>query len=133
MEKARALVTSMPRRGSWTPEMEEDAAAVIATALDEQLTLLSDPNAVHINMLRGMIAKPSWKQIQHLYPEESRTALDEAREAERMALMSEVSNKACEWADNYPQSSDGRNTFILFAEWARGRALKPTPQRSEPT
>lgn len=29
--------------------------------------LLSDPNAVHANMLRGTIAKPSVDQIAHLY------------------------------------------------------------------
>lgn len=32
-------------------------------------TKLTDPNAVHINMLRGTIAKPSLGQIAHLYPE----------------------------------------------------------------
>lgn len=31
--------------------------------------ILQNPNAVHINMLRGSIAKPSWDQIKHLYPE----------------------------------------------------------------
>ena len=31
--------------------------------------LLKDPVAVHINMLRGRIAKPSWAAIKHLYPE----------------------------------------------------------------
>lgn len=32
--------------------------------------ILSNPVAVHLNMLRGGIARPSWSQIQHLYPEE---------------------------------------------------------------
>lgn len=31
---------------------------------------LRNPNFVHINMLRGGIAKPTWQQIKHLYPEE---------------------------------------------------------------
>ena len=31
---------------------------------------LADPNAVHINMLRGVIAKPTIAQIRHLYGEE---------------------------------------------------------------
>ena len=29
----------------------------------------ADPNVVHINMLRGTLAKPTWEQIKHLYPE----------------------------------------------------------------
>ncbi|HEY1980715.1 MAG TPA: hypothetical protein VGH13_11560 [Xanthobacteraceae bacterium] len=32
--------------------------------------ILANPVAVHLNMLRGGIAKPSWAQIKHLYPEE---------------------------------------------------------------
>lgn len=31
--------------------------------------LLRDPNAIHANMLRGTIAKPTREQILHLYPE----------------------------------------------------------------
>jgi hypothetical protein len=31
---------------------------------------LQDPIAVHLNMLRGDIAKPSWANIKHLYPEQ---------------------------------------------------------------
>jgi hypothetical protein len=31
---------------------------------------LTDPVVVHANMLRGTIAKPTWKQIKHLYPEQ---------------------------------------------------------------
>lgn len=30
--------------------------------------ILADPDAVHINMLRGTIAKPSVEQIRHIYP-----------------------------------------------------------------
>lgn len=33
---------------------------------------LSDPVVVHANMLRGTIAKPTWEQIKHLYPEKFR-------------------------------------------------------------
>ena len=36
---------------------------------DEALALLRDPGAVHLNMLRGSIAKPSRENILHLYPE----------------------------------------------------------------
>ena len=31
---------------------------------------LTDPIVVHANMLRGTIAKPTWEQIAHLYPEQ---------------------------------------------------------------
>jgi hypothetical protein len=31
---------------------------------------LTDPVVVHANMLRGTIAKPTWEQIKHLYPEQ---------------------------------------------------------------
>jgi hypothetical protein len=36
-----------------------------------------------------------------------------ARKAEREM----IANKAREWAAHYPEASDGRNTFVLFAEW----------------
>ena len=49
----------------------------------------------------------------------------EAAEANARALaFAEVEQKAREWAEHYPQSSDGRNTFILFAEWAEGQASR---------
>ncbi len=34
------------------------------------LRQLQQPVVVHMNMLRGIIAKPTWEQIKHLYPEE---------------------------------------------------------------
>jgi hypothetical protein len=36
----------------------------------KQIEMLRDPVAVHLNMLRGGIAKPSWANIKHLYPEQ---------------------------------------------------------------
>lgn len=44
------------------------------------LDLCEDPDAVHANMLRGVIAKPTWSQILHVYPEEAIAA--ESRLAE---------------------------------------------------
>lgn len=32
-----------------------------------------------------------------------------------------IANKAREWAAHYQQGSDGRNTFILMAEWIESR------------
>lgn len=60
---------------------------------DETAKQLSDPLAVHINMMRGTIAKPSIENIRHIYPEiaqgefEARCAL---RSAEARALAAEA-------------------------------------------
>jgi hypothetical protein len=40
-----------------------------------------------------------------------------------LSMWQEVSAKAREWAAHYAPGTDGRNTFILFAEWAEQRAL----------
>ena len=53
-------------------------------AAEADINKLKDPNVVHLNMLRGGIAKPSWGQIEHLYPEQVATfrkELDRARAA----------------------------------------------------
>ena len=43
--------------------------------------IMSDPNAVHINMLRGTIAKPTVNQIIHLYGADTlRAALAQLKE-----------------------------------------------------
>lgn len=36
-----------------------------------------------------------------------------------------IANKARQYAGYYPEASDGRNTFILLAEWIEARATKP--------
>lgn len=33
-----------------------------------------------------------------------------------------IANKARQFAGHYPEASDGRNTFILLAEWIEARA-----------
>lgn len=38
-------------------------------AVDKAVEIVADPQAVHVNMLRGTIAKPSIQQIAHTYPE----------------------------------------------------------------
>lgn len=47
--------------------------------------LISNPEAVHINILRGTIARPSFEQFQHLYPAEFITQKEE-RDKLRAAL-----------------------------------------------
>lgn len=36
-----------------------------------------------------------------------------------------ITAKAREWAEHYSRGSDGRNTFILFAEWVEKRKDAP--------
>lgn len=38
-------------------------------------------------------------------------------------LVDMIAAKAREYAEHYPQSSDGRNTFLIFAEWVEALAL----------
>jgi uncharacterized coiled-coil DUF342 family protein len=45
------------------------AVTEILSRYDELKTILANPIAVHLNMLRGEIAKPSLENIEHLYPE----------------------------------------------------------------
>ncbi len=44
---------------------------------------LQDPVVVHLNMLRGTIAKPTWEQVKHLYPVELEDELNRDRLARR--------------------------------------------------
>lgn len=54
---------------------ETHAAAMLRALAAErdrlmaEMARLRDPDAVHVNMLRGSIAKPSLTQIMHIYPE----------------------------------------------------------------
>jgi hypothetical protein len=62
---------------------ERDEARAEYRRYGELRALLSDPNAVHVNMLRGEIAKPSWEQMKHLRPEESAAELEDSLDALR--------------------------------------------------
>jgi len=46
-----------------------------------------------------------------------RIAYEQGRDEEREAIAAE----ARRYASFYPEGSDGRNTFILFAEWIENR------------
>lgn len=60
------------------PSAQCEADHATLSAVIDQMAALSDPNAVHINMLRGTIAKPSVEQIIHIYGEDVlRAALDQ--------------------------------------------------------
>jgi hypothetical protein len=76
-------------------EILDETLPIVARAYDAleaqalQIAVLSDPAAVHLNMLRGGIAKPSVPNIWHLYGEEA--LLAEAPEHIRTALSNSVS------------------------------------------
>lgn len=58
-----------------------DEAEDTITALRAEVEALKDPNVVHVNMLRGGIAKPSIAQIIHIYGEDTiRTALTQTKD-----------------------------------------------------
>ena len=40
-----------------------------SSVIQELEASLLDPGCVHVNMLRGGIAKPSWNNILHIYPD----------------------------------------------------------------
>jgi hypothetical protein len=87
---------------------------------------LTDPVVVHANMLRGTIAKPTWDQIKHLYPEQ--TAPEPTRE--------EIIEECAKRADNIgriPDNTDERRAHIYCAtEIAKAiRALSLIKPRSE--
>ena len=61
-----------------TPTNSGESAAVEG-ATTKRSDPLSDPNVIHVNMLRGTIAKPSISQIIHIYgAEKLRAALRES-------------------------------------------------------
>lgn len=72
-----------------------DDVALLLDAYDElkgDLAKLTDPNVVHLNMLRGGIAMPSWAHIRHLYPEEFKVL-----DAELARLRSDKETLATGW------------------------------------
>lgn len=77
--------------------------------------LLQSQPAVHINMLRGTIAKPTWAQIMHLYPEECADLASAAR-AEAMA---EAIDKALDLVLECSVWSEPSGTQATD-EWRRG-------------
>lgn len=47
-------------------------------------------------------------------------------------LVDMIAYKAREYAEHYPQSSDGRNTFLIFAEWVESiEPVDPATIRAE--
>ena len=71
-EAARALLDARAERDSIgtmyaTVAEENKALEAELAAAQQREAALSDPICVHVNMLRGTIAKPTLEQIIHLY------------------------------------------------------------------
>jgi len=71
---------------------------------------------------RHNLTEASRRAIRALTPADATAALARiVREAEARG-MERAADRARVYASNYEQSSDGRNTFILLAEWADAEA-----------
>ena len=73
---------------------------------------LADPNAIHINMLNGRIAKPSVTQIVHIYAGQLITTAEADARVEAAVLAEH--NRCVDAIKN----ARARNTKIGSVEWA---------------
>ncbi len=64
--EGRLVVVDSPELAKLRADLAEAQAKIARLA--EALEILRDnPAAVHINMLKGSVARPTWEQIKHLY------------------------------------------------------------------
>jgi len=75
--------------------LEAVAPMIRDAALTALMEKLQDPKAVHINMLGGQIARPTWANIKHLYPFFIQLERDSAFEdaAKRVEEMQEINGR----------------------------------------
>ncbi len=70
LAKAHALGSAFfDKENARTCSSAADALEAKDRELAEARAALADPIAVHINMMRGTVAKPSLENVHHLYPE----------------------------------------------------------------
>lgn len=101
---------------------------------------LADPNAVHVNLLAGHIARPSVEQIIHIYRPEMLTAAlahppaDKARIAELEAALETLSDQAAHvalgWQCRAPDLLDAMNELVVRTNNARA-ALENRSSKQE--
>ncbi|MDP2047541.1 MAG: hypothetical protein Q8K33_01425 [Cypionkella sp.] len=92
---------------------------------------LLDPNAVHLNMLRGTIAMPSVSQIKHIYGDAITPApSDKTAEAAIDRCMQEIEDIICEADVSYPAGRDA-GTSIDFDRDAVLAALRALAGKGE--
>ena len=137
-EQVRQLLTDFTER-----HMSDEAR--IAAQDAEIARLREDPNAVHANMLRGTIAKPTWVQIEHLYPEdvarlraERDAAVEEAKIAHAQAFsagwdagQADGHEAAAKIVDPAPNAKRGLWSENLRRKAAAIRAITP-PEETTP-
>ncbi|GEM_PF-2736771 len=136
VSKAQDVSSRIRLYSAWRDGQGEmnNAPFEAADLLDQMADALTDPNAVHVNMLAGHIAKPSIDQIVHIYGAD--------------ALRAAVSA----WQDIASAPRDGTEVLVLirpkvirlgwyFVRSSRtegwcdenGRAIKPTHWQPQPT
>lgn len=94
-----------------------------ADKAEAELAKVTDPNAVHVNMLRGTIAKPSVAQIKHLYgdaiadPAELTRLRARADKAEdRAERFKNALQELQQWVNAYPLDIYPEPNFRLAAK-----------------
>jgi hypothetical protein len=75
-ERLRATVETL----QFGERMHNERAEAAQAEIERLRAILADPNAVHINMLNGTIAKPSIRQMLHLHGEEALAKWAQAEE-----------------------------------------------------
>jgi hypothetical protein len=88
-----ALAGADPFENGWEPGNDIKLYRSRIKDLMAEVEKLSDPNAVHVNLLRGSIARPTWEHIKHVYAAEADA--DHAALAQRVA---EAVREACKQA-----------------------------------
>ncbi len=94
-----------------------DRSSPVSETPDDVMILLGwlkDPVTVHLNMLRGTIAKPTWEQIKHLYPEQFAGHAQSSREA----VIEECAKAVEETMWTLPLYADSNNINVATGEAA---------------
>jgi hypothetical protein len=116
--------------------LEDDDGSIIAVDDDGDAYLL--PSGLPNNLLAlparddngAVLNALQWQNMVARFnaaPDIARTALDalarlEDAEAAQALVVERAAAKAREWAGNYSPGSDGRNTFVMYAEWIEALA-----------
>ena len=107
--------------------LERDAlASLIATAREAEALreVLADPQAVHLNMLRGGIAKPSPVNIWHIYGKELLDAMPDEYRGDTEALRAENAKlrdfveDAAGYTGEGPFTTPWRISLPVITTWA---------------
>lgn len=110
-ERLRDLANQLPRdRGN---DAVDDALREAASRISQQDAELERMRKENQSLTEAaIVGEYMWT------PAELAEAIAEARKA----AFREAGQKALEWAAHYSPASDGRNTFVLFSEWAEAKA-----------